>query len=314
MFESSVKDKVLYCRLMECLKLENKEYMEMTDSKIYKYGRYVKRIKQYFSHPKILIKKINATKTAKKITKMYPRVITKSRNDESANYFHTERIAIYTSIFGAYDHVLEPAWVPDNCDFYIITDQEIGAGSVWKKIEPDSGVLSKLKSNALRNRYYKMFPHNVEELKDYRYSIYIDGNIKAVSDLTELVNRIGRYGLSFHRHSSRDCVYEEAKVCVMAKKETQKNVDAHMNYLREENFPEKYGMLECNVIVRDHTSDITKEIMQDWWKEFLRHSKRDQLSLPFVLYKHGIQVEEVATLGNNVYENYAIRVVKHIEE
>ena len=314
MFEESVKDKELYGRFMECLKNENKEFLGMTDSKIYRYGRYIKRVKQYSFHPKTLFAKISATKTAKRIAKMYPRVTTDSENPSETNYFSREKIAVYTSIFGGYDHVLEPAWKPDNCDFYIITDQDIDSKSTWKKIEPDADVLKDLNSNALRNRYYKMFPHKVKELKGYKYSIYIDGNIKPVSDLTELVNRISEYGLSFHRHSSRDCVYEEANVCVMSKKEKQTNVDEHMSYLEKEHFPKKYGMLECNVIVRDHSSDIMKAIMQDWWNEFLQHSKRDQLSLPFVLYKHGIHVQDVATLGNNVYMNYALRVVKHIEE
>ena len=38
------------------------------------------------------------------------------------DYFSEDRIAIYTCIIGAYDEILEPVFIPDNCDFYLITD------------------------------------------------------------------------------------------------------------------------------------------------------------------------------------------------
>jgi len=50
-----------------------------------------------------------------------------------ANYFSSARIAIYTSIFGEIDTIHEPLTTPDNCDFFILTDQELASTSFWKK-------------------------------------------------------------------------------------------------------------------------------------------------------------------------------------
>lgn len=51
--------------------------------------------------------------------------------------------------------------------------------------------------------------------------------------------------------------------------------------------------IECNFIVRDHSSSkLCAEIVEDWWKVFNWFAKRDQLSLPFVLYKRKIRVDE----------------------
>ena len=70
-------------------------------------------------------------------------------------------------------------------------------------------------------------------------------------------------------------------------------------------------MLECNLIVRDHDDAAMKKVMEMWWEEFCKRSKRDQLSLPYVLFKNGIKVESVGVLGTNIFQNYALRVVKH---
>ena len=48
--------------------------------------------------------------------------------------------------------------------------------------------------------------------EDYNYSIYIDGNIKVIGDLTAYINLISKAGIAVHRHGKRDCVYEEAKL------------------------------------------------------------------------------------------------------
>jgi len=56
---------------------------------------------------------------------------------------------------------------------------------------------------------------------------------------------------------------------------------------------------------------VCKKLMEEWWKEFLTYSKRDQISMPYVLYKNRISISEVGTLGNNVYENPSFRIVTH---
>ena len=36
--------------------------------------------------------------------------------------------------------------------------------------------------------------------------------------------------------------------------------------------------------------------MEDWWKEIEKYSNRDQVSLPYVLWKNGYQIGDVGTL------------------
>ncbi len=73
------------------------------------------------------------------------------------------------------------------------------ANSAWKQIVIDRS-LPQLQNldNAGLNRYYKMHPDVLFE--DYNYSIYIDGNIKVIGDLTAYINLISKAGIAVHRH------------------------------------------------------------------------------------------------------------------
>lgn len=76
--------------------------------------------------------------------------------------------------------------------------------------------------------------------------------------------------------------------------------------------PEKYGLLEANVIAVDLRNRNAKAIFTMWWEELKKSgSGRDQLSLPFVLWREGFLMGDVGCLGTDVYGNDKFRVVKH---
>lgn len=235
------------------------------------------------------------------------------RNYGPSNYFSSEKIAVYTCITGNYDKVIDPLFVPDNCDYYAITDFELPKGSLWKRIDIDNLNISELQTIKsqpnLLNRYFKMFPNKI--FKDYKYSVYVDGNIRICTDLTEYVNRISEFGISTFRHAQRSCVYEEAKACVAMGKETASNIDNYINHLRQFGMPKNYGMAQCSLIVREHNTDLCKTLMQDWWSEYFQYAKRDQLSFPFVMFKHNIKMDRITTLGSNLYQSNSFEVIKH---
>ena len=312
MLDNDNIDKKIYSNLMEEIKKMNSDYQNLRKSKNYKIGKAINMTVTALKTGKLLQAKNqflrweNAVRSKKfagtpqKVNRTFP----------SSNYFTKERIAVYTVVFGKYDSFLEPYCHPDNIDYYLITDQEVDINKTsWIKMDI-SAFESELKgmTNAEKNRFFKMNPFDV--FPDYQYSIYVDGNVQIITDLSEYIYRIGSCGFAAHMHSSRDCVYEESKAIVFAKKETQENMDRHIKHLRNDRFPAHYGMLECNVLVR-RNNPVCKKLMEERWKEFLTYSKRDQISIPYVLYKNGITVDEVGTLGNNVYENPAFRIVTH---
>jgi hypothetical protein len=53
------------------------------------------------------------------------------------------------------------------------------------------------------------------------------------------------------------------------------------------------------------------EIMERWWSEIERHSRRDQLSLPFVLWEMGIPTAEIGQVCNNIYKLPSVAISRH---
>lgn len=231
------------------------------------------------------------------------------------NYFLDERIAVYTCITGGYDAVVEPLFIPDNCDYYAVTDFQIPLSSKWKRIDISSVEIPKSdrtkigSSPVLMNRYFKMKPHVL--FPKYKFSIYVDGNIRICTDMTEYINRLSSTGIGTFKHAQRQCIYEEAEACVAMGKETRENIDKHIAHLRESGMPKDYGMAQCSIIARQHNLDSCKILMDEWWDEFVYFAKRDQLSFPLVMFRNNIAMEMITTLGANIYANDSFEIVRH---
>jgi len=234
-----------------------------------------------------------------------------SIEDFYCDYVSEARIAVYTVIIGRYDIIENPVFMPDNCDFFIVTDQDVPETCFWNKIPVNLKQFNLLDNSKVEvSRFYKMFPDKL--FSDYQYSVYVDGNIKIMTDMTEFIQKMNPTGLKMHLHFRNDCVYTEIDRCLKIGKDSEILLDSHRKHLKEEGMPQKYGMLEAPIIVRQHHNPICKKIMGEWWNEFLNYSKRDQISLPFVLWRNNIQIHEIGTLGPDIYSNYAFYKVKHI--
>lgn len=221
-----------------------------------------------------------------------------------------KKVIVYTAIIGKYDNVLEPVYVPSNCKYVLFTDNKDINTDKWEIREiPDN--IKKLGSNILINRYIKMHPRELFE--DMDYSIYIDGNIKTIGNIRELLGAANtQTGLAIHRHSVRNCIYEEAKICMLFRKGNFNKLRKQLNRYRKEAFPKQYGLLECNVIITNLKNVRSEEILNEWWNEFIKtESYRDQIALPYVLWKMGYNLEKIGNLGNNIYLNSKFKVVEH---
>ena len=220
-------------------------------------------------------------------------------------------MAIYTCITGDYDNVEEPLIMEEGCDYFLFTNNPNIKSDSWK-IKPIPEEIQKIKNNAKINRYIKMHPKELFE--EYDYSIYIDGNIKLISTISQFVNQLNeKTGLAIHRHCTNVCVYDEVKDCRAYGKGDYSKLKKQVNRYRNEGFPKEYGMLECNVLVSDLKNNNAKMIFDEWWNEYLTsESMRDQIALPYVLWKKKIPVEEIGNLGENVNTNYAIKINSHI--
>lgn len=292
----------------EYLEFLNKDYLEIIESKEYKIGRRICMIKDLIKRGKFitLFKKINTSLRIKK----YNNHPTEAKKIIGNHDLAGKKIAVYTCMAGDYDYIRKPKYMSDNCDYFIITDIDTHYNTL-KRIEIPKDIKEKFSNNSiLINRYYKMHPF--ELFDGYDYAIYIDSNVEVISDISKMIKGIDDdYGLAFHAHSQRKCIYNEVKACKILKKGNSKKMKEQVKRYKRIGFPKDYGMLECNVIVSDLKNLNAIKILNDWWMEYVKsESLRDQLALPYVLWKNGVPIEELTGLGSNVFKNPIIRINK----
>lgn len=222
--------------------------------------------------------------------------------DKEKNYFCNDRIAIYTGIYGDYDPIYDPVIVPDNCDFLAFSDKKIES-KIWKSCEYTFPEELGMLTNAEKNRFIKMHPHLI--LPQYEYSIYIDGNIEIITDFSEYLYDINKYGFVFHNHYKRNCIYSEIDECIRQKKCSISQLESYRKKLQYAGMPYGYGLLEAPIIVRKHFEPQCISVMNQWWDEYYKFIKRDQIALIYVLWKNGIKPDEVNQLGRDIHANYS---------
>lgn len=194
---------------------------------------------------------------------------------------------VYTAVFGDYDHVhaVNPEW---GCDFVCFTDNPKLVSPGWRVVI----VQLKGESPAQANRRYKMLPH--EYLAGYERSLYVDGNIKIVADPTLLFKKYLEKGvIAIPKHQDRNCAYVEARLCIKLGRVNKEITEQQMSRYANEGFPKNFGMTENNIILRRHNDKKVISMMEAWWAEYCSGGRRDQLSLPYLIWKHKIDVLEV---------------------
>jgi len=223
-----------------------------------------------------------------------------------------KKTVVYSCIAGDYDSPQRPLYYTDCCDYimYMNTASDIAVDGWTVRQIPNE--IKTLGDNTMINRYIKMHPTELFE-KEYDYAVYIDGNIRPVTDLSVLCELIDQnVGIAMHRHCFRSSIYDEIEACLIMQKGNKRQLLEQKERYKREHFPDDFGMAECNVIATDLHSEEAKRIADQWWKEFCATgSGRDQISLPYVLWKMDHTVDQVTTLGDNVSKNPKLRIKNH---
>ena len=288
----------------------NKELIHTLDSKEFKTGQKKLKLKYAIRHLKFgqIFIGIKHKIVASKLKKSH--VSNENFITYDDNITTDKRIAVYTCITGNYDSLLEPLIHPDNIDYYVITDMNIDKNSKWIKIDINKFEELKKLDNTRKARYAKTHPHMF--FGEYEYSIWVDSNFRIVSDLSKFIkNTNSTVPFASHWHPYRNCIYTESIACKMRKKDDEKIINNQIDFYRKDGMPDNFGLIETNMIVRKHMDEKCIKIMEEWWNNIIQWSKRDQLSLPYVIWKNGYTMKDFGFIGKNVRENYSVQVLLH---
>jgi len=195
------------------------------------------------------------------------------------------KIAVFTAIAGGYDELKDPEIISEHADYFVFTDGDVPAGSIWQK-RPFEFVSHDPTRTA---RFIKTHPHIY--FKDYDWAIWMDANLQLVASPEALLPQAGSPDTFLTwSHPLRDCVYVEGEECIRRSKDNAAGIEAQIESLRARDFPEHAGLFETSVLVSKMNDEQVEEMHKIWWAEISRWSKRDQLSLPVAVEATNLDV------------------------
>ncbi|MDL2302121.1 DUF616 domain-containing protein, partial [Lachnospiraceae bacterium OttesenSCG-928-D06] len=134
-------------------------------------------------------------------------------------------------------------------------------------------------------RKHKILVHKY--LAEYDYSIYVDGKIKIIGDFTQFIMKYSKGNpLLCFPHYERDCLYEEMEACVQLKKDDEFVMREQVTAYKQEGYPTHDGLIDSACLIRNHRDAQLCRVMEDWWNEVMRKSKRDQISFGYACWKN----------------------------
>ncbi len=211
---------------------------------------------------------------------------------------------VYSAITGEYDDVKEPDIVNPDFDYILFTDNENIKSDIWdvRRIDNPEGL-----DEVRLARRIKIMGH--EYLPGYDFSIWIDGKMQIIGDIKEYIQKYRqREPMLLFSHYINDCAYMEAETCLAMNKDSAEIMKKQMDRYRREGYPEKNGMVDSCVLIRDLRNDKLKRVMETWWNEVKEGSRRDQLSFNYACWKEDFMYDTSALY---VYGNDYVRSHNH---
>ena len=194
------------------------------------------------------------------------------------------RYIVYTSNFGDYDSLHDPRVPSANVRFMCFTDNRSVRSKAWELVyvAPEG-------NGTDLNRRLKINPHRY--LPAHDYSLYIDGNVRILGRLEGLFEKYSRITeIAAPRHPARNCLYEEAEVCIRSGKGDPARIRDVVAGYRQAGLPSAAGLYEFHMLFRRTFSPDVVRLMELWWSEYEKGAGRDQITFPYAAWKCGITI------------------------
>jgi hypothetical protein len=191
------------------------------------------------------------------------------------------RVAVLSSVFGGYD---EPVLVEQsvNCHHVMVTDGSVNVPRQFEHVHADHGDVDP----RLAAKFPKCCPW---EFADADLFVWLDGSIVPDARLVEqMIADLGDGDVAFHPHPDRSSIGQ---------------VEAYV----DAGHPDDWGLWAAGLfIMRD--SVRVRQFGQSWLDEIHRWTVQDQLSLPVVLRRCGL---DVRSLSGGLRGNPLFKIRQH---
>ncbi|MDE5699943.1 MAG: DUF616 domain-containing protein [Lachnospiraceae bacterium] len=203
-------------------------------------------------------------------------------------------LTVYTVIIGDYDCLHEVSDTDKHTKYICFTDDRSMCSDTWEIRYVDR----EFDNPIIESRKYKMLPHR---FIDTEYSLYIDANIQfSKSPLEYMRQYFNRGNMLLIPHPERDCIYREAAYCILNDRDLPQRLIKQMHLYNKKDCPEHVGLFYGGMIGRCHFENEIVTFDEEWWEHFRKYSRRDQISLGYLLWK---KASEVSLADINICNN-----------
>jgi len=187
-------------------------------------------------------------------------------------YIFTTMKVIYSVITGGYDELpIAPYF--DGWDSIMFTDKQHDDNKGWKIIQ-----LPKSNNPLIQSRDIKIRPHI--HLPEYDLVCYVDGNQKFIKEPPS--NPI------WFEHQRRTNIFQEAQQIINNGRFPDDIINEQIDYYTTQGY-EDCGLYLNGFSVRNNKNEDIKRLNDVWFEETCKFAPRDQLSLPYAIWKTGIK-------------------------
>ena len=231
------------------------------------------------------------------------------------------KIALITANFGGID-LLKPLPEHAGIDCFYFSDSEVrGDTTNWTHLIKCNYPRTDF-SPRLKSRYFKHQIHRLDEVSGYEYLVWADStlqfrNLSFILNYAEILrSKDPRARFLAVPHPDRETVLQEyefihnsilegneyLRIRYAAEKMTEQ-----MNYFYSKSWNVK-ARLWCGTFWMVENSDLYHRAWDDWWDQNLKWGLMDQLSLPVILEKWGIETQPLPV---KLWDNEFFAYIQH---
>jgi hypothetical protein len=160
----------------------------------------------------------------------------------------------------------------------------------------------------LWNREHKL----IHPPKAGLWSMYLDGSLSPKGPVRESVEAwLANADMALFKHPWRTCAYDEIDECVKRGKLTATQGDKARSHLMLAGFPRHFGLWACGMVARRVHCNSLQIFMAPFWWDMTKDCPRDQIWLPFVLWRIGSSLKRLHTIDKDIYNNKLLSFVRH---
>jgi hypothetical protein len=213
------------------------------------------------------------------------------------------RIAVVTSVMGAYDQLVAPVPQDVDCEWVLVADREYDCWP-WKTVvEPRPQLHPRLAAKVAKCRpdYYT----------DADVTVWVDGHVRITDPgfVSWAVKGLGQAHIAQLRHPNRQSLTAEAALSATLPKYAGLPVREQAAHYLANGYPDSWGLWAAGIIAR-RTSTWTRGFGDAWLGEQVRWTVQDQLSEPCLLWWSKVTP---ATLDGPLVGHWAFQLGTHAD-